>query len=227
MKERLFKARNYLGLEKQEFADKIGVKLHNIRDMESGKQKISSEFATKVEEIFSIRGWWLLTGKGEMLSNEKVIDTTNDTIHKDDNLVYLEYYENIAASAGAGAYNHDESYTLMAFDRNFLKVQLGLSSYNHIHIITATGDSMEPTIVPGEYLFVSPIENEGSVIKEGSIYIIQCGDAIQVKRLAKDNIKKTITLVSDNTIYPPTTITHEEFENCNILGRVIGHFSGL
>ena len=143
------------------------------------------------------------------------------------NLVEITYYEDVVASAGGGAYNTDEAPTLMAFDKNFLKVHLGLSSYNNIHIITATGDSMEPTISAGEFLFISPIENEGSYIKEGGIYIIMCEDSILVKRVSKNNISKEITLISDNTVYPAQTIKLNDFDNCKILGRVIGHFNGL
>jgi DNA-binding XRE family transcriptional regulator len=58
--------RDKLGLNKTEFANQLGLKSYNIRDIESGKQKIPIELAEKIEEKFSINGWWLLTGKGDM-----------------------------------------------------------------------------------------------------------------------------------------------------------------
>lgn len=222
MNKRLEEARIYLGLSKTQLADGLGLKIHNIRDMETGKQKIGAEIATIMEEKFSINGWWLLTGKGKMLENE-----SKSTNNVSNNLVELMYYEDILASAGGGAYNQSEATTLMAFDKTFLKQQFGLTSFNNIHIITSTGDSMEPTISAGELLFISPIENEANYIKEGGIYIIMCGDSVLLKRVSKNNISKEITLISDNRIYPSQTIKIEDFESCKILGRVIGHFNGL
>ncbi|WP_294962337.1 S24 family peptidase [Sulfurimonas sp.] len=179
---------------------------------------------------------WLLLGKGEMMLNNNTsykADIVSEPTLKynkqniSDNLVEITYYDNIVASAGGGAFNDDEAHTLMAFDKEFLKVHLGLTSFNNIHIITATGDSMEPTISASELLFISPIENEGGYIKEGGIYIIQCDDSILVKRVSKNNFSKEITLISDNTIYPSQTIKLDDFNTCNILGRVIGQFNGL
>lgn len=227
MFKRLIEARQYLGFTKQEFADKLSLKIHNIRDMESGKQKISSDFANKVEEIFLINGWWLLTGKGDMLfnnSNKALEEKENNSSNK---LIEITYYEDVYASAGPGAYNYDTSPTIMAFDENFLKVHLGLTSFKNIHIITATGDSMEPTITAGEFLFISPIENENGTFKEGGIYIILYDDTLLVKRISKNPITKEVLLVSDNTIYPSMLLKYTDFNNCKIIGRVIGHFNGL
>ena len=38
MNKRLEEARVYLGLSKTQIADELGLKIHNIRDMETGKQ---------------------------------------------------------------------------------------------------------------------------------------------------------------------------------------------
>lgn len=66
MHKRFMELRDKLGLNKTELANQLGLKSYNIRDIESGKQKIPIELAEKIEEKFSINGWWLLTGKGDM-----------------------------------------------------------------------------------------------------------------------------------------------------------------
>ncbi|MCT7524500.1 helix-turn-helix domain-containing protein [Aliarcobacter cryaerophilus] len=66
MHRRFTEVREKLDFKKSEFAEELGIKSFNIRDIESGKQKIPIELAEMMEEKFSISGWWLLTGKGEM-----------------------------------------------------------------------------------------------------------------------------------------------------------------
>lgn len=220
--QRLIKARETLGFNQSNFAEKINLAPQSLTRYEKNKTVPSMDFIAKLTNMFSINSNWLLTGKGEIL--------LNDTQYKDktqNNLIQIQYFKDTYAAAGDGAINYDEAPTLLAFDKKFLKIYLGLNSFNNIHIINATGNSMEPTLMAGELLFISPIENENNYVREGGIYIIRCEDSILVKRVFKDNINKEITLISDNTIYPPKTIKLDDFTNCQIIGRVIGHFSGL
>lgn len=64
--KRLKEARKYIGLTQQQIAEKLNFEWHKIKDIEAEKLKLSAETAVKIEEIYSINGWWLLTGKGEM-----------------------------------------------------------------------------------------------------------------------------------------------------------------
>lgn len=69
--ERLKKVRKYAGLTQEKFGEKIGLKQSQIKDIETAKQKVSPELAEIIEINFSINGWWLLTGKGEMLIKDE------------------------------------------------------------------------------------------------------------------------------------------------------------
>lgn len=68
--KRLKEVRKSLGLTQAQIAEKINEQWSKIKDIETGKQKISIEVAIKISEIFSINGWWLLTGNGQMLKSE-------------------------------------------------------------------------------------------------------------------------------------------------------------
>jgi hypothetical protein len=74
---------------------------------------------------------------------------------------------------------------ILDFNENFLRGFLHISGdLSKVHIINAKGgDSMEPTIVNGELLFISTI-NAGGVIS-GNIYVINYGGDVFVKRLEK------------------------------------------
>jgi len=79
--QRLKEIRKKLGLTQAQFGDKIGLKWHKIKDMERDHLKISPELAEKIEQVLSISGWWLLTGKGEMfLSDEPKLIGINNSI---------------------------------------------------------------------------------------------------------------------------------------------------
>ena len=69
--ERLKEVRKHAGLTQEKFGEKVGLKQSQIKDIETAKQKVNPELAEIIEINFSISGWWLLTGKGEMLLNEQ------------------------------------------------------------------------------------------------------------------------------------------------------------
>lgn len=69
--KRLKKAREYLGLTQQELGEKLGFEWHKIKNIETEKHKLTPEIAENIEQYYSISGWWLLTGKGEMLQDSK------------------------------------------------------------------------------------------------------------------------------------------------------------
>ena len=64
--KRLKEARKKLKLSQKDFGEKLNFKWYKIKDIEIGKQNLTPEIANKIEDIFGISGWWLLTGKGEM-----------------------------------------------------------------------------------------------------------------------------------------------------------------
>ncbi len=142
-------------------------------------------------------------------------------------LVEVPYHKDIHASAGAGSYNQSPSTTPMAFSPSFLKSHFGIDRFNGLHIINATGDSMEPTIMSGELLFVNPFENEEHQIKDGSIYVIMTTDVVMVKRVRRNPITKEMKLVSDNKEVDDILLTGDMLDECKIVGRVIGHFDTL
>jgi DNA-binding XRE family transcriptional regulator len=75
--KRLREVRKYLGFTQKILGEKLDMEWHKIRDLESTKLILTTEIALKIENFFSISGWWLLTGKGEMLLNEQKSENVN------------------------------------------------------------------------------------------------------------------------------------------------------
>lgn len=183
------------------------------------KKKAINETISFICEQEMINLNWIQTGKGEMfLKDEKVSNS---------NLIEITYFKDSYAAAGAGALNYDTAPVAMAFDVEFLKTQLGITTFKHIHIIKAIGNSMYPTINTGELLFINPFENENFHIRDKDIYIINTPNGTLVKRIKIHPTKSIYTLVSDNIEDEDIVLEGDEFESCSIIGRVVGHFSGL
>lgn len=70
--QRLKEARNYIGETQKQLGEKLGKEWHQIKDMEAEKLKLEAAIAQKIEKIYSINGWWLLTGEGEMLLENNI-----------------------------------------------------------------------------------------------------------------------------------------------------------
>lgn len=132
-------------------------------------------------------------------------------------MVSLNFYEDIYASAGYGAVNGDYQPTKMEFDRNFLEKVLGIKRFDRLDIIRVIGDSMLPSIRDGEYII---IEN-GAEAKNGDTVIANIEDELYVKRLYKIPFEKWLRFESENEDYPHIDInTKDKLERCKIIGVV-------
>lgn len=132
-------------------------------------------------------------------------------------MISLNFYDDIYASAGYGATNDDIQPTKMEFDRNFLEKVLGIKKFDRLDIIRVIGDSMLPSIRDGEYII---IEN-GADAKNGDTVIANIEGELYVKRLNKIPFQKWFRLESENAEYQHIDIdSNEKLEACNIVGVV-------
>lgn len=231
--KRLKKARDYVDLTQSEFAEQFSLKWDKIKNIETDKHKLTPEFADEIEQKYSISGWWLLTGKGEMLLNSNISNLyiaeprPNYNAQSNLELINISYFKDTYAAAGAGAINYETAPIVMSFDKEFLRVQLGITVFKHLHIIHAIGNSMHPTIQTGEMLFINPFENEDCKIRDKDIYVISTPNGTLVKRIKIHPIKPIFILVSDNPEDDDITLEGDDFTSCTIIGRVVGHFNKL
>ncbi len=220
-------------ISRVELADMIGVSIKTMYNYENEITKISSEDLQKISNILNYNFMSSnmssknnkYVKQSQNLSSNKPLNTPNLKMSQD--IINIPYFEDTYASAGSGIINYDETPIVMSFDINFLRVFLKITgSLNNLHIINAKGDSMEPTINGGELLYINPYENEQSVIS-GCIYVINYDGDIFVKRVDKNPVTKSLTLISDNPKYEPIKIEATDLINCKIIGRVVAHTSRI
>lgn len=197
LKNRLKEARKHLGIGSQkDFANLLNWTIGRIQDLESGKVKeLKANEVEKIQEKFLINGWWLLTGKGEMLLKENNLVASNNNYNID--------LLNVRAGAGEGIYNYViETIDTISLDKSFFRTPINTSKVKGIQV---DGDSMEPTLKDGDYVLIDETINFGT----NGIYAIQYGGQILIKRL-QFKIDGTILILSDNDKYEKETFNPNE-----------------
>jgi phage repressor protein C with HTH and peptisase S24 domain len=123
----------------------------------------------------------------------------------------------VRASAGAGAIPGNEAgKPYFGFDERWLKA-LTATPVSGLSIIRVEGDSMAPTLSPGDDILVDSGDAMES-LRDG-IYVLRVDDALLVKRLAIHPVGSRVTVQSDNPAYP-------DWPDCSLaeihcVGRVI------
>jgi phage repressor protein C with HTH and peptisase S24 domain len=123
----------------------------------------------------------------------------------------------VRASAGPGAVVTAEAgRPYMGFDERWLRA-LTASPPDKLSIVRVEGDSMAPTLNPGDDILVD-LGNCGERLSDG-IYVLRTDDVLVVKRIALHPFNRRVTVHSDNPAYPDWPDCGVEDINC--VGRVI------
>ncbi len=123
----------------------------------------------------------------------------------------------VGVSAGPGAVVTEElGKPYFAFEERWLK-GLTPSEASKLSIVRVDGDSMAPTLNPGDDILVD-LGDSVDRLRDG-IYVLRIDDAVVVKRLALNPTGRRVTVQSDNPAYP-------DWPDCSLadvrpIGRVI------
>jgi hypothetical protein len=123
----------------------------------------------------------------------------------------------VMVSAGPGAFNADnripEGWYLLGLDQLQAVTRARIED---LALIRVSGDSMVPTLMHNDQILV-----DRSIHRVGrdGLYVIAAGEEVQIKRVARDWATKSLTVVSDNPMYPDSTGVQED--DIVVLGRVV------
>lgn len=208
VKERLQEYLQYKRIKQVDFARRIGASPAYVAAM---RRSISDEKVMQIRNAFpDLNTDWLLYGQGEMLMPEK---QTADGFSMEDYIVPL-----IPIDAHAGALQlYSEGVQL----RDCEKIMSPVSGADFA--IRISGDSMEPEIHDGSYLFIKRI-NEAAFIPWGNNLVIDTENGTLVKAVypstRKERPAEWIEARSKNPKYPPIEIpTSSIFGLYRILGE--------
>jgi hypothetical protein len=123
----------------------------------------------------------------------------------------------VSVSAGPGAIVMEElGKPYFGFDERWLKA-LTSTPAERLSIVKVEGDSMSPTLNPGDDILVDP--GDATERLRDGIYVLRAEDALVVKRLALHPMGRRVTVQSDNPAYPDWPDCG--LEHIQVIGRVI------
>jgi len=189
-------------------ADMYPSTLHRYR---AGRELPSSALVS-LARAAGVRLEWLATGEGPMQGEHPVVTASAAP----PGYVLLPLVEARAAAGNHGGLRSDQIVDFIAFSESFLKQTLRRSPQN-LALLTASGDSMDPTIRDGDLLLV---DTSARSIEGSRIYVLAIGGALMVKRIQL-RLDGSVVVKSDNAVYEPEVLAADQTSTLNILGQVV------
>lgn len=72
MLERLKRLRKLLGLNQEEFAEKIGIRQSSYSSIEKGRRSLADRYIKSICMAYDVNEQWLRTGEGPIFSNTQL-----------------------------------------------------------------------------------------------------------------------------------------------------------
>lgn len=217
---RLKVARTALALNQKDFASKSGVGFSTYQKYEMGLSVPGGE-AIEGFVRMGFNANWLLTGEGPMLLSELLGEALQESVAREPaaapyGFLLVPRYD-VAASMGKGAIIHNEQVVdHLAFREQWVRTELSANPKNLV-LISAIGDSMEPTLRAGDLLL---IDRSTAGVKQDAIYAFAINGELRVKRMQL-KIDGSVMVKSDNPQYDAEFLTSEQIAALRIVGRVV------
>lgn len=200
-------------MSQQALADLLNVHVNTIGKLERGAAGLQADLLLQISVATRVSPAWLLLGPS--YAKDDLEKGGRNPPPDVEDLVWVPSY-GVEASAGNGTPVGDEQVIgRFAFKRGWL-ARKALKP-ERLVVITARGDSMEPTVRDGDILLVD--RNVQRISADG-MYIIERDNELYCKRLQR-LFDGGVTIMSDNTRYEPQQLSGETADSLNVTGRVI------
>lgn len=189
-------------------AEKMGVSKQyiNLVGSENATKKIGDRMARKIESAFGLP---IGTTDQEPGSKRAEMDALTVSVPM----------LNAVVSMGAGASQAwtEETIQDVRFSKRWLRHNTEASSFETLAIVTAKGDSMEPTIGDGS---VALVDTAVTQLRVDGIYVLLRDGDLFIKRIQR-NLDGSCDVISDNPTYRPQHIQNPGAAGLLVLGRVL------
>ena len=201
--ERLISIRQSQGVSQTALAKKLGIAQSTLSQLESGASVPGAELLSKLQVRYNIDINWLLNGEGTMY--------IDDQDRRDIVLVDVE--------AKAGYIDHKGSRDFLSSLGRY-RVP-GFDDVEDGRIFEVEGDSMLPTLYPGDYIVCREKERP-ELVPENTLCVVISDDILVVKRVSYFEAEKGyLILRSDNSTYKPQMIPREDIQELwRVSGRI-------
>ena len=215
--DRLRAAREDAGFASAETAARaLNISATTYRAHENGQNQFKPADAQRYAKKFKCNATWLLLGDSndvQHMSPQRRGDIASFNIH--------------AGMGGGGALSvildeeHGEIIDPQDSDGFWSfpdRVRNGFRQMNRTYAMPVTGDSMEPTLPNGAFVF---IDTTHVVPSPEDIYALDYGDGLMVKRVKLVPKTNRVRIISDNPRYGEDELLREELQ---VYGRVVAFF---
>lgn len=202
------------GLTHKQVAQALGVSRQAVTRWASGAAPTLSNLR-RLAELLGV-SVSLLTGENIVVIDEK--GEPSSRVEETSDLVLIPVLDVYGSCGGGGNPGDDLSpVQLIGVSPSAASSWPGVTGVNNLHIIHTLGDSMEPTLKRGSSAVID--KNQTTILADG-IYCLQAETRIFIKRV-QVNIDGSLTLLSDNKMYPPQTIPREIADTITVVGRLV------
>ncbi|EBC7336683.1 XRE family transcriptional regulator [Salmonella enterica] len=201
-----------------DLAEALGVDAANISRLETGKQKqFTEQSLVKLADILGVE-------VAELFTSEAAINTVcNYSLMRKDSAKMKDLFRiemlDVSASAGSGLIQGGDVIDVIhaiEYSQDKASGMFGGRPASQIKVINVRGDSMTPTIEPGDLIFVDIGINK---FDGDGIYVFGFDDKIYVKRLQM--IPDQLLVISDNSNYREWYITKDNEYRFVVFGKVL------
>lgn len=201
-------------MSQEHLAKRLGIHVNTIGKFERGVAVPDAQMLIDVGVAAEVSPAWLLMGEPYDKQAGQSGASAAGSLDSAD-LVLVPSY-GVEASAGNGAPVNDE-YVIgrFAFKRSWL-ARKGLNP-QQLAVVTARGDSMEPTVRDGDILLV---DRNVTRISADGIYLIERDNELYCKRLQR-LFDGGVTIMSDNPRYEAQQLAGDAADALNVTGRII------
>ncbi len=198
-----------------DFAKALGTTKSNISLRMKNGSEITPTEIKKIVVHLNISGAHNVINNILKKQNQLITDYISEDSMPDNEMIELDYYPDVFGSCGSGSFVFSEHKEVIELPRRCIQFYSGFKKYS---VINARGDSMSPYIMDRDKLVVE--HWNGEQLSDNRIYVFRFYDNIFVKRLVL-NLDQ-IVVKSDNKEYQTRNIEKNEFNNVQIIGRIVG-----
>ncbi|EOH6333344.1 TPA: S24 family peptidase [Citrobacter koseri] len=178
-----------------------------------------SQKIVALSKVLGVRAEWLEYGVGETTDSGEVKRMVNNS----DQDVYRVEVLDLAVSAGPGNYmlsDYVEVLYAIEFTTDHARSLFGNRSHEDVKVMTVNGDSMAPTLVSGDRLFVDISVRH---FQTDGVYSFVYGRTFHVKRLQMQGDR--LAVLSDNPAYEKWYIDEKSQDQLYVMGKALIHES--
>lgn len=216
--------REALRLSRQIVSEGIGVALSTLQAWENDEREPTASHVLKLASFLNTSVEWLLTGSDANLATTVVstvseagtaLDVQGNAVDLNE-FVFVPRY-NVAAAAGYGAWNDDESPMFTVSFRRYWVVNHLKTDPSQLSVISVIGDSMEGILNDKDLILINHQDRDP---REG-IYVLRIDGQLLVKRVQRLPASQ-LRVTSTNPAYEPFTIDLMNIpDDFDIVGKVV------